>query len=235
MTYQDKIRNRILNKGNSYGEDIRIIDDEKIHKTILHRGCTSRFREYELIESVSNCLKKKNIEFNILSDETCCGVMLFLLGNEESGKIALNRNLQKFKKHGVERIITICPGCYESFHDYYPKYVDFDIEVIFAMDLFNDERLDGNGHIIHDPCHALERKEQVRNIIKNVPKKRANSCCGFGIGVNKSDKKLAQKFAEKTLSKDKVITYCPSCYHTLNRVNSDKTVDFFKLMDEQIK
>ena len=52
------------------------------------------------------------------------------------------------------------------------------------MDLFNDEKIDGQGHIIHDPCHALERKEQVRSIIKNVPEKRANSCCGFGVGLS---------------------------------------------------
>ena len=234
MNYQDKIRNRILNKGNSYGEGMEILNDNKICKTILHRGCTARFREYELINSVSNCLNKKNIEFNILSDEVCCGVMLFLLGDEESGKKVVKHNIERFKKHGVERIITICPGCYESFHDYYPKYVDFDIEVTFAMDLFDNENIDGTGYIIHDPCHALERKEQVRNIINNVPKERANSCCGFGVGINKSDKKLTEKFAEKTLSKEKVITYCPSCYHTLNKVNSDKTVDFFTLMDEQI-
>ena len=107
MSYLDKIRNRILNKGNSYGEDMEILDDKKLHKTILHRGCTSRFRESELIDSVSNCLEKRNIEFSILSDETCCGVMLFLLEDIESGKKALNKNLEKFKKHGVERIITI--------------------------------------------------------------------------------------------------------------------------------
>ncbi len=233
LKYEDKIKNRILNKGNSYGEDIEIFDDKKTHKTILYRGCTSRFREKELIESVSSCLNKKNIEFDILSDETCCGVMLFLLGDEEAGQKIVKNNIQKFKKHGVERLITICPGCYESFHDYYPKYADFDIEIIFAMDLFEDETINGEGYIIHDPCHALERKDQIRNIVNNVPEKRANSCCGFSIGIKKGND-LKKSFAQKTLSKEKVITYCPSCYHTLNKVNSDKTVDFFTLMDEQL-
>ena len=71
------------------------------------------------------------------------------------------------------------------------------------------------------------------NIIKNVPEKRANSCCGFKIGIETGNKKLKQKTAEKTLSKETVITYCPSCYHTLNTVNPKKTKDIFTLINEQ--
>jgi len=234
MEYKEKIKNRILLKGNSYGEDMEKVDDGKIHKVILHRGCTARFREEILIDSVSSCLKKKGIDFTILDDESCCGVMLFLLGLEEEAKQVVDENVKKFNKHGVEKIITICPGCIESFRDYYKDHPDFNIEVVFAMDLFDDESIDGTGHIIHDPCHALDRKEQVRGIIKNVDKKRANSCCGFGVGVNTGRKDLALKMAKKTLRGDKVVTYCPACYHHLNKVNSEKTIDFFTLVNEQI-
>lgn len=232
MSHLDKIRNNILNKGNSYGSDMQIIDDKQIHETILHMGCTSRFREEELIKSVSKCLNKKNIEYSILSDETCCGVMLFLLGDEKTGKEVVDSNVKKFNSHGVKRIITICPGCYESFSKYY-NHPDFNVEIVFAMDLFNDTKVDGNGYIIHDPCHALERASQVRNIIKNVPQKRANSCCGFGAGIRAKNKKITEKMAKNTLKNEKVITYCPSCYHTLNRVDSEKTVDFFSLLYEK--
>lgn len=234
MSYSEKIKNNIIVKGNSYGLDMKKIDDGKQHEVILHRGCTSRFREEELIYSVTKCLDKKNIEFSLLSDESCCGVMLFLLGKEELGKKVVDENVKKFNKHGVKKIITICPGCFESFHDYYTKHPDFNIEIIFAMDLFNDEQIDGTDHIIHDPCHALERAAQARSIIKNVPKKRANSCCGFGAGIKTGNKEITKKMAQKTLSGDKVITYCPSCYHTLNRVNPEKTVDFFTLINQQL-
>jgi Fe-S oxidoreductase len=227
MSYIEKIRNNIMIKGNSYGSDMEKIDDKQVHEVILHRGCTSRFREEELIDSVCKCLKKKNIEYSILSDESCCGVMLFLLGDNENALKVVDNNVKKFNSHGVKQIITICPGCYESFHDYYSKHPEFNIEVTFAMDLFNDVSIDGTGHIIHDPCHALERRNQVRSIVKNVPEKRANSCCGFGAGTNAGSKELTLKMAKETLSGDKVITYCPSCYHTLNRVNPDKTIDFF--------
>lgn len=234
MSKLDKIKNNILINGNSYGSDMEIIDDKEIHEVILHRGCTSRFRENELINSVKSCLKKKEIDFSELSDESCCGVMLFLLGDSETGEYIVDENVQRFNSHGVKQIITICPGCYESFTQYYTKHPDFDIEVIFAMDLFNDTKIDGSGHIIHDPCHALERKNQVRNIVKNVPEKRANSCCGFGVGTRTGDKELARNIAEETLSGDKVITYCPSCYHNLNRINPEKTIDFFTILNEQL-
>ncbi|MDO5826518.1 MAG: (Fe-S)-binding protein [Methanosphaera sp.] len=234
MSYNERIKNNIIIKGNSYGEDMDKIDDRQIHEVILHRGCTSRFRENELIESVSEALDKIDVNFSILTDESCCGIMLFLLGMNELGKEVVEDNVKKFNRHGVKKIITICPGCYESFRDYYSTHPDFNIEVIFAMDLFNDVEVDGSGYIIHDPCHALERSSQVRSIIKNVPEERANSCCGFGVGVNTGDKKLAREMSLKTLSGDKVVTYCPSCYHTLNRVNCEKTVDFFTLLNKQL-
>ena len=234
MSQLDKIRKNILIKGNSYGSEMEKIDDKEIHEVILHRGCTSRFREEELIESACNCLDKKGIDYHILSDESCCGVMLFLLGDEKTGHEVVDKNVKKFNSHGVKKILTICPGCYESFTQYY-DHPDFNIEVIFAMDLFNNEKIDGSGHIIHDPCHALERRGQVRNIIKNVPEKRANSCCGFGAGTQAGSKELTLKMAKETLSNEKVITYCPSCYHTLNRVNSEKTIDFFSLLDKQMQ
>ena len=190
MSHLDKVRNNVVNKGNSYGSEMEIINDKQIHEVILHRGCTSRFRENELITSVISCLNKKNIDFSVLDDETCCGIILYLLGDSKTADEVVKANIQKFNSHGVKKIITICPGCYEAFHDYYSKHENFDIEVIFAMDLFNDETIDGDGYIIHDPCHALERSTQVRSIIKNVPIERANSCCGFGAGLNLGSKEL---------------------------------------------
>ena len=231
MSRLEKIRKNIFTKGNSYGVEVELFDDNKNHEVILHRGCTSRFRENELIESVMECLNKKGIEFSVLSDESCCGLMLFDLGDIESGKKIVEANIRKFRKHGVKKIITICPGCYESFTKY---YMDFDIEVIFALDLFEDIMVDGKGFIIHDPCHALERSTQIRQIIRNVPQRRANSCCGFGVGLKTGDKNKALDVSKKTLSGDKVVTYCPSCYHTLNRVDSNKTTDVFTLIKDKL-
>ena len=234
MSHLDKVRNNVVNRGNSYGSEMEIINDKQIHEVILHRGCTSRFRENELITSVISCLNKKNIDFSVLDDETCCGIILYLLGDSKTADEVVKANIQKFNSHGVKKIITICPGCYEAFHDYYSKHENFDIEVIFAMDLFNDETIDGDGYIIHDPCHALERSTQVRSIIKNVPIERANSCCGFGAGLNLGSKELTKKMAQDTLNKGNIVTYCPSCYHTLNSVDNKKTTDFFTLLDKEL-
>ena len=61
MSYEERIKNNIMVKNNSYGEEVELVDDGKIHEVILHRGCTSRFRENELIESVSESLKKIDV------------------------------------------------------------------------------------------------------------------------------------------------------------------------------
>lgn len=234
MSRLEKIRNNVFSKGNSYGADVEIVDDGECHEVVLHRGCTSRFRENELIDSVSSCLEKLGVDFSVLSDETCCGLMLYDLGDEESGDVVVKNNVEKFNRHGVKKIITICPGCYESFTKYYSRNPDFDVEVIFALDLFNDFGVDGTGFTVHDPCHALERSGQVRSIVRNVPVERANSCCGFGVGLKTGDKNLALEASKKALSHGKVITYCPSCYHTLNRVDSERTFDIFSLIDESL-
>ena len=76
MSRLEKIRNNVFSKGNSYGADVEIVDDGECHEVVLHRGCTSRFRENELIDSVSSCLEKLGVDFSVLSDETCCGLML---------------------------------------------------------------------------------------------------------------------------------------------------------------
>lgn len=234
MSRLDKIRNNVFNMGNSYGADMDVVDDGECHEVILHRGCTSRFRENELIDSVSSCLDKRGIDFSVLGDESCCGLMLFDLGDEESGRRVVEENVVKFNRHGVRKIITICPGCYESFTKYYTLNPDFDVEIVFALDLFEDVDVDGSGYVIHDPCHALERRHQVRSIVGNVPEERANSCCGFGVGIRTNDKVKALDASRKTLSRGNVITYCPSCYHTLNRVDSEKTVDIFSLIDDNL-
>lgn len=234
MSRLEKIRNNIFEKGNSYGVNSKLNDDNQIHEIILHRGCTSHYRQEGLIDSVSECLKKKNINFSFLSDESCCGLMLFDLGDEESGNVVVNNNIRKFNKHGVKKIITICPGCYESFTKYYNNHSDFNIEVIFALDYFEDVKVDGEGYVIQDPCHALDRMNQIRNIVYNVPKERANSCCGFGIGLKTGNKDKAVEASRKTLSSGKVITYCPSCYHTLSKVDNESTTDIFSLINNNL-
>ena len=68
MSRLEKIRNNVFNKGNSYGSDVEIVDDGEFHEVILHRGCTSRFRENELIDSVASCLEKKGIKFLVFDN-----------------------------------------------------------------------------------------------------------------------------------------------------------------------
>ena len=104
MSHLDKVRNNVVNKGNSYGSEMEIINDKQIHEVILHRGCTSRFRENELITSVISCLNKKNIDFSVLDDETCCGIILYLLGDSKTADEVVKANIQKFNSHGVKKI-----------------------------------------------------------------------------------------------------------------------------------
>lgn len=78
-----EITRNIRKFGNSYGvdaeyeEDNRYVENEQTVKTILFRGCTSRFKVPEILAAVEDLLKYKEIEYGILDNETCCGSILF--------------------------------------------------------------------------------------------------------------------------------------------------------------
>ena len=55
---------------------------------------------------------------------------------------------------------------------------------------------------------------------------RGSKNCEFSI--------IARQVRFRNCENLKVFTYCPSCYHNLKKVDSEKTVDFFKLMKEQL-
>lgn len=234
-----QISENISKFGNSYGIDS--LDDEESKgnmETILFRGCTPKYKAQEILKAAINLLTGNGVKYGIIKDETCCGNILFNLGNENSGLEVVRENIEKFKVAGVKKIITICPGCYNAFNKYYKGQEGFDPEIILAIDLldgltFTDEDL----FLIQDPCHAREKAVSVRRILSSSRNKSVSPCCGAGAGVMAYDKQLASTKAKKTVNKnhEKIITYCPFCYLNMSSVKPDKVTDIYVLLDDQNK
>ena len=231
-----QIRENIKEQGNSYGiSRAQNGDDEFKCKTLLFKGCTPTYQTPEILKAAEYLLKSQGVEYGVLGDEVCCGNILFNLGDENFGREVVNENITRFKAAGVERIITICPGCYHAFNKYYAGKEGFHPDIVLALDLLPESNhLRGSFHI-QDPCHVREKADKVRRIIPGSNNKGLSPCCGAGSGVMAHNKLLATNKAVKTLeNKEKVITYCPFCYLNLSSIKPHAVQDLYLLLSEDL-
>ncbi|MDI6723457.1 MAG: (Fe-S)-binding protein [Methanobacterium sp.] len=231
-----EIRKNIAQSGNSYGITSDNGDNGQTKmETVLFRGCTPTYKTPEILASAENLLKSNGIEYGVLNNETCCGNILFNLGDIKSGDETVRKNIEKFKAAGVKKIITICPGCYSAFNKYYKGQYEFNPEIILAIELLGKSTVRKGDFTIQDPCHAREKSHDVRRILTSAGNKSASPCCGAGAGVMAHDKSVATTKARKTVNNipEKIVTYCPFCYLNLSSVNSDKVSDIYMLLAEK--
>lgn len=228
-----EIRDNIIECGNSYGiKTVKANRGKSNIQTLLFRGCTPTHKTPEILKAAEKLLRKNGIKYDVMEDETCCGNILFNLGDISAGQGAVQRNIDKFKARGVQRIITLCPGCYNAFNKYYTKNKEFNPEIILLVDLLEDINLDGN-FTVQDPCHAREKGVKVRRILPGVINKTSSSCCGAGGGVKIHNRVLATNKARKSFENNTaIITYCPFCYLNLSSVAPSRVKDLYQLLDE---
>ncbi|MCC7558232.1 MAG: (Fe-S)-binding protein [Methanobacteriaceae archaeon] len=230
-----EIRKNIMESGNSYGiKTVKSKSSQKTIETLLFRGCTPTHKTPEILAASESLLKRKGIKYEIMDDETCCGNLLFNLGDTGSGQDAVRRNIDKFNAAGVKRIITICPGCYNAFNKYYRTQNGFKPEIILAVDLLDSLTMESEDLMIQDPCHAREKAGTLRKILPGSQNKSASPCCGAGAGVMAHNKLVATKKARKTIENrsERIVTYCPFCYLNMSSVTPDKIVDIYMLLND---
>ncbi len=233
-----KISENINKFGNSHGVNVDFMEKkQEIMETILFKGCTPTYKAPEILTSAENLLQSSGVKYSIINNETCCGNILFNLGDYESGLEAVRKNIKKFKAAGVKKIITICPGCYNAFNKYYKGQDGFNPEIILAVDLLNEPNFTGEEFLIQDPCNAKEKADDVRKILPGSKNKSASPCCGAGAGVMAHDKQLASTKARKAVdgNTEKIITYCPFCYLNMSSIKSDNVTDIYMLLDGENK
>lgn len=234
MSDVDSIDRNVRVSGNPYGiTKVRHGNGPSSDGTILFRGCTPTFKTPEILTSVEHLLKHKGIRFGFMDGETCCGNILFNMGERAAGSETVRSNIAKFKAAGVKRIITICPGCYAAFNKFYSGQDDFNPEIILAIDLLDGMTFEGAGLAIQDPCHAKEKSANVRKLLPGAGNKSPSPCCGAGSGLMMHNRQLADVKARRAMDSDcaKVVTYCPFCYLNLSRVKPENVVDIYMLLD----
>ncbi len=233
------LRNAIIKYGNPYGKpEFRFALLKKNYnnksQNIFFAGCTSTYRVPELFISALELLEGSKIEFGILPEEICCGFPLYTQGYIKEALDLAQRNIKMFNEKDVKEIITICPGCYQAFKNFYRRFPNFKVQVKHVFEIVKPtSELSRLSITIHDPCH-LDRKisrvawEAFRGCRVRGTKE---PCCG-GILLPHSPQ-IATEIAQRTIkaTTDRhITTLCPLCYFILSRIEPNRMIDIYTLL-----
>ncbi|MHB1235593.1 MAG: heterodisulfide reductase-related iron-sulfur binding cluster [Microbacteriaceae bacterium] len=203
-------------------------------------GCSGSLveRNLPITKAVFRLVKEAGASFGVLGqEETCNGDPARRLGNEYLYQILAQQLIETFKAKNVQKVITNCPHCFNTFKNEYPQF-DGHFEVIHHTEFLSQAMQDGllrathpvDANVTyHDSCY-LGRMNNVydapRQIIEMVPgatlteMQRSLSkglCCGAG-GGNMWQEEVGERRVNHVRSEeaigtgaDQLISNCPFC------------------------
>ncbi|MHA1107371.1 MAG: heterodisulfide reductase-related iron-sulfur binding cluster, partial [Promethearchaeota archaeon] len=105
-------------------DDIKIDPNAKI---LYYVGCTSSYRRKEMAIAAARIMNEAGVPFNILSNEEyCCGSPILRVGEINTFRQLLNKNLDVIESKDIETVVFSCAGCYDTFKVDYPLYRDYE-------------------------------------------------------------------------------------------------------------
>jgi Fe-S oxidoreductase len=203
-------------------------------------GCAGSFddRNKRVATSLVKILKACGVKFSILgTEEGCCGDSARRIGNEYLYQTLVQANLEVFKNHGIKKILTMCPHCFNTLKNEYPQFGG-NYEVMhytqFLADALGSGKLKLTRPIdkvitYHDSCflgRANDIYEAPRKILQAIPGLRLvemqrnhvrSFCCGAGGGRMWMEEKIGTRInqlrtEQAVQTKANVVgTACPYC------------------------
>jgi fumarate reductase (CoM/CoB) subunit B len=200
-------------------------------ETALFLGCTSSLipRIQKMATSAISLLEDTGTSFRLLPKESCCGYILYTMGDVEAAKEVAEKNMLMFEEEGVKRLVTACPGCYHAFKSFYPLR---GVEVRHILEVIEPKKLPRDLTLtIHYPDHLNQLKGITRRMLKDNNVHRTHyPCCG--VNLISYAPELSTEIARKMIgeSNGPLVTYCPSCYLILSRIDKSKVEDLYSLL-----
>ncbi len=222
------------------GLEVKTMAEDREVELLFWVGCAGSFddRNKKVATSLVKILRAMEVKFSILgTEEGCCGDAARRIGNEYLYQSLVHANIEVLNGYGVQRILTLCPHCFNTLKNEYPQFGGH-YEVIhytqFLAEALRQGRLKLKNPVekvltYHDSCYlgrANEIYEEPRQILKSIPSLQLvemernhvlSFCCGAGGGRMWMEEKLGTRINQ--LRTDQalqtgatlVATACPYC------------------------
>ena len=177
------------------------------HEYLFWVGCSGALQErnVKVTKATVRLFLEAGVSFGVLGDEEgCSGDPARRLGNEYLYQMQAQGNIDQFKTKGVQKIVTMCPHCFNTMKNEYPQ-MDGHYEVIHHSVLLerlvtegklrpeSANGLSGKTATYHDACYIarhndiLDEPRRVlastgANLKEMVRCRKEAFCCGAGGG-----------------------------------------------------
>lgn len=200
-------------------------------------------KDYDhMLRNIALLLKKAGVEFGYLyGEELYSGALVYDEGIDGAFARHAKRVTDLFKKHGVEKIITVDPHTTHTLRGVYPEYVkEFDVEVKSYLEVLAESGIEPTGQIeeeltLHDSCvYARHEKvvEQPRELLARAGVKmkeprlcgKNTHCCGGpleSLFPSESHRIAGNRAEQLAAAGGNVASMCPICLVSLRKVGKD--------------
>ncbi len=210
---------------------------------LLYLGCTGSYQDLYIVPSMMEMMDKLGGKYAILGEEeNCCGYVAYLIGDDDTFRECMEKNIETFSELNPKMIVTTCAGCHRTLRDLYREHSDFDVPVLHAVEhmdqLISEGKLKFEGEfpmkvVYHDPCDIgrhMSIYEPPRDVLKAIPglelmefklNRALAKCCGGGGGLKGYDSEMSSVLAEKRVGEamdmgaEVIVSACPTCKSNL--------------------
>ncbi|QDX80132.1 hypothetical protein B9N43_01980 [Denitratisoma sp. DHT3] len=204
---------------------------------LLWIGCSVTYEEraQQIARAMVKILETAGISYGVLEESRCTGDPAKMMGNEMQFQEIAMTNIEEFQEMRIQKVITMCAHCFNSFDRYYPE-LGADWQTIPHSVLIDQLIQAGKLTVVqnsdekitfHDPCYLARHNDivdETRSVVSAVgqliemPRNRKDSfCCGAGGGnywggkggtARISDVRTQEAF---DTGADKIATSCSFC------------------------